>query len=69
MLSPIAGEDVAAGEGALQTFIIFLSSKIKKSSERFPLLSQAWARTPALPTSKSSFLISGLTQVTVVLPI
>ena len=48
MLSPIAKDEVAAGEGALQTLIILLFLKIKKSSERFPLLSQACALTPAV---------------------
>ena len=48
ILSPIANEEVAAGEGALQTLITFLFSNIKKSSERFPALSQACALTPAV---------------------
>src|SRR5690606_1097530 len=56
---PIESEAVAAGEGALQTFTTNSFSKIKKSSIRLPCSSQAWARTPAPPGSKSSPRISG----------
>jgi hypothetical protein len=40
-VSPIASEDVAAGEGALHTLITRFSSKIKKSSTNPPSRSQA----------------------------
>jgi hypothetical protein len=41
ILSPIAKDEVAAGEGALQTLMTFFVFKIKKSSDKLPLLSQA----------------------------
>src|SRR6185295_7289534 len=53
-------DEVAAGDGALQTLIAFFSSKIKKSSTRPPLRSQACARTPAPPASRSCSCISGM---------
>src|SRR5258706_9547939 len=59
-VSPIDRDDVAAGEGALQTLIAFFSSKIKKSSTSPPWRSHAWARTPAPPASRSCSCISGI---------
>src|SRR5688572_11635366 len=52
-------EEVAAGDGALQTLITRLSSKIRKSSKRAPSRLHACARTPAPPGARSSSRISG----------
>jgi len=44
---PISMEEVAAGEGALQTWTEFPPWTIKKSSTSLPSFIRAWARTPA----------------------
>ena len=59
MYSPIAKELVAAGEGALITWIILLVSLITKSSTNQPSADRAWARTPAGLDEISSAVISG----------
>ena len=54
IISAMAREDVAAGEGELRTCMIRLPScpspwSKTKSSTRLPSLSKAWARTPVGP--------------------
>lgn len=60
MVLPIESEDVAAGDGALQTFSTPGWSNITKSSERFPSISHVCALTPEPPWTRSSFCMSGM---------
>src|ERR1700684_230916 len=54
ILLAISSEAVAAGEGALHTWIALLPSSSRKSSTRLPSRRTAWARTPLLPGIRSS---------------
>src|SRR5260221_1858280 len=60
MTRPISSEAVAAGEGALHTWIAFGPVTIMKSSTRVPSGRIAWARTPAPPGTRSSSWTSGI---------
>ena len=60
MALAISNEAVAAGDGALQTWRALYPRIMRKSSRSLPLLSNAWARTPALQGTRSADLISGM---------
>src|ERR1700693_931090 len=60
IIRPISKEAVAAGEGALHTWIVDESWMIRKSSTRLPSGRRAWARTPAPPGTRSLAEISGM---------
>src|ERR1700730_5808619 len=60
IISAIASEEVAAGEGALRTCKGPPSWFTTKSSTRVPLGARAWARTPAGPGRRSDELRSGM---------
>jgi hypothetical protein len=49
MVPAMASDDVAAGDGALRTWMMFLEFKIEKSSSSAPSEAMAWARTPDGP--------------------
>lgn len=55
-------EAVAPGEGAFRTWIAFSVRLMRKSSTRKPLRYTAWARTPAPPSARWCFWISGTSR-------
>src|SRR5437667_119907 len=59
---PIASEAVAAGEGALRTWIASGPATMRKSSTSEPSGLTAWARTPAPPRTRSAVVSSGTSR-------
>src|SRR5439155_16067152 len=62
MCRPIASEAVAAGDGALRTWIASCETAIRKSSTSEPSGATACARTPAPPRTRSSVRSSGTSR-------
>ena len=56
------GDAVAAGDGALRTWMAVFVVSIRKSSTSWPLGPTAWARTPLWPGRRSSNVTKGTSR-------